>query len=525
MSDEQIDETPNATPKAAPAQSDSNWRERLKQLGKRGFEMAEMERLGFWPPNAETAQRTATLKAELQQVQEGLSPLRKRERELQAEIAKSGDVAALLVEVRRKRIERVKAERAARKQRRAQERETRLAQDKVWRAQTLPHLGREVSRGLRYEGGDEEKLKALGLPLLHTAEELAQAMDITTGRLAWLCYHRGAASIDHYHHFTIPKKSGGRRAISSPKSGLREAQTWLLSKVLSRLPVHEAAMAFRPGLHIGDNAQRHAHVPNGASVVLRIDLKDFFPSINFRRVKWLFQNTGYNEGIATLFALISTEAPRTPLTLDGKTHFVALTERFLPQGACTSPAITNALCRQLDARLMGAAKRCGFIYTRYADDLVFSSSEDKAKVLWLRDLAIRIIVDEKFEVNDDKTAIMRRHRRQTVTGLVINAKSAGPNSQTDSEDAPPGIPHNEIEGTPRLSRRDFRRFRAFLHRYETLGREAVTEQMGQDALSYARGYLSFIHMVSPTQEAKIKAAHPWIEPYAIQKQSEKAPEF
>jgi hypothetical protein len=112
----------------------------------------------------------------------------------------------------------------------------------------------------------------------------------------------------------------------------------------------------------------------------------------------------------------------------------------------------------------------------------------------MRDLATRIITDEKLMVNEDKTAIMRPRGRQTVTGLVVNARNS-----------------RDGQGAPRVSRRDIRRFRAFLHQYETLGRQAMTEKMGQDSLAYARGYLSFIHMVSPEQEQKIRDAHTWLQ--------------
>ncbi|MBV9469013.1 MAG: RNA-directed DNA polymerase, partial [Abitibacteriaceae bacterium] len=274
----------------------------------------------------------------------------------------------------------------------------------------------------------------------------------------------------------------------------REAQSWLLENVLEKIAVHEAAMAFRPALNIAHNAARHA----GASVIVRLDLKDFFPSITFKRVKRMFQRLGFNEGVATLFALLATEAPRVQLTLDGQQHFVAVTERFLPQGACTSPAITNILCRSLDARLSGAACKLGFTYTRYADDLVFSARGDKLKGIAMRELATKIIADEKFVVNEAKTAVLRPHSRQTVTGLVVNAQSTG-----------------EGTGTPRVSRRDIRNFRAFLHQYELRGREAMTEQRGQDALSYARGYLSFVHMVSPAQAAALQQKHPWLERYTL----------
>lgn len=504
--------SPNANGELFP----KNWKEQVRLYGgRKGFIRQELKRLGFWPPQPGSKYRHATAREEaeleglyaalvevrrpmldqLEAIDKSIEDAQKQVRSIGNAGALALKIEALLAEARAARIERVKRERAERKIRRAQETIERAEKDRQWRSQTVPHLGREVSRGLHYDGDDAEKLAALGLPLLHTADDVARALEISTGKLAWLCYHRGAASVDHYHHFTIPKKNGGRRQISSPKPKLRAAQSWLLAEILVRVPVHEAAMAFRPALNIAHNAARHAHLPHGAGVVVRLDLKDFFPSITFKRVKGVFESLGYNEGVASLLALLCTEAPRVELTLDDTKHFVALTERFLPQGACTSPALTNILCRHLDKRLNGAALKCGFVFSRYADDLIFSAPSDKADARAMQSLAIKIIADENFELNLEKVAVMRRHRRQTVTGLVINANRN---------------PHAP-DGGPRLSRRDLRRFRAFLHQYEMLGREAMTQKLGQDAHAYAGGYLSFLHMVSPQQEAKIRAAHPWLE--------------
>ena len=492
-----------------------DWRQQVKLYGgRKGFIRKELKRLGFWPPAPGSKYKhvTASEEAELEQLYNQLIALRgplleqldavdARIRDAKKQLGNVGNEAMLakqiedlIAEIRLKRIERVRQERAERKVRRAEAAAARKEQDKTWRAATLPHLGRGVSTGLNYADGDDDKLSAHGLPLLHTAQEVADALEITTGQLAWLTYHRGAAAIDHYQHFTIPKKSGGRRAISSPKAKLRGAQSWLLENVLAKVPVHEAAMAFRPKLNIAHNAARHA----GASVIVRLDLKDFFPSITFRRVKRLFERLGFNEGVATLFALLATEAPRVELTLDGQKHFVAVTERFLPQGACTSPALTNILCQDLDVRLSGAARKMGFVYTRYADDLIFSARGDKAYPTALCELATKIITEEKFVVNEDKTAIMRQRGRQTVTGLVVNGQNTA-----------------DEQGTPRVSRRDIRNFRAFLHQYELRGREAMSEKIGQDSLSYARGYLSFIHMASTTQATTIQQRHPWLERRAV----------
>jgi len=457
-------------------------RDRLKAVGKDAFVREEMTRLGYWPPSAEVAAKSAEAEAALRPLYEELALLRTELSQIEGEIAQTGDVPTLIAEIRRKRIERVRAARAVRKAEREKTRAEKTVADKAWRQSTLPFLGHGVSSGLVYSGEDAVKLSGQNLPLLNTAADVARAIGIATRDLAFLTYHRGAAMIDHYHRFTIPKKRGGQRVISSPKTRLRVAQRYLLDNVLAPLPVHEAAMAFRPGLSVVDNAKRHA----GKAVVVRVDLKEFFPSVKLPRVKRLFQSMGYNEGVATLFALLATEAPRAAVTLDGgNKRFVAIGERCLPQGACTSPAITNLLCRRMDARLSGAARSLGFLYTRYADDLIFSHDDPKASVGILLKVVRQVIAEVGFVINEEKTAVLRQQHRQVVTGLVANE-------------------------TPRLSRKDLRRFRAFLHQCEKHGHEEMSRRLGQDALAYASGYLSFIHMVNPEQEEQIKRAAPWL---------------
>lgn len=471
----------------------NSWRSEIKKLGKREFERREMERLGFWPPQtvvlADVRARLGSINDDLREVAETSRPLRLRQVELETEIASVGDVEAQIALVRRTRIERVKAAREERKIRRAREREEKAARDKQWRAQQLPHLGRGVSKRLHFDvPSDAEKLARFELPVWSQPHELAAFLKISLGQLAWLCYHCEAAPLDHYSHFSISKKSGGSRAISAPRPYLKAAQSAILSGVLNRVPVHESAAAFLTGKHIGDNAARHAHEDSGGPiVVLRVDLKDFFPSITFNRIAGVFASLGYNVGISTLLALICTESPRVEATFDGQKSFVALGERFVPQGAPTSPALTNLLCRRLDSRLSGLARHFGFVYTRYADDLVFSSAQTEARVVSLQRGVLEILESESFLVNPDKIAIMRRGARQSVTGLVVNGGDG-----------------------PRISRRDLKRFRAVLHDIERNGVDAVSEKMGQSAQSYARGYVSFIHMVSPEVAVKLREKHAWL---------------
>lgn len=461
--------------------SQPGWRARMQEVGKSEFIREEMERLGYWPPEAGVEEAAKQAETQLKALYAELRPLQSELREIDTELRLNGSVAQLLLEVRKKRIERVRAAREVRRTEQQQRTAERREADKTRRRTTLPFLGEGISAGLRYEGGNLQQLADLGLPLLTTASDLAAAIGITTQGLGWLTFHRGAAAVDHYSRFTIPKRSGGVRVISSPKRHLRVAQDWILTTLLNPIAVHDAAMAFRPGRSILDNARQHA----GKAVVIRLDLKDFFPSIRMRRVRGLFESFGYNEGIATLLALLTTESPRVAATLDGEKRFIALGARSLPQGACTSPALTNILCRRLDARLTGLAAAFGFTYTRYADDLVFSHTGPDAPVGPLLGLTRTVIAAEGYVVNDEKTRVMRPQHRQAVTGVVVN----------------------EI---PRVSRHDIRRFRAFLHHCETEGFTSVSERLGKNALLYAAGYLAFLHMVNPEQALHFQEHHPWL---------------
>ena len=139
-----------------------------------------------------------------------------------------------------------------------------------------------------------------------------------------------------------------------------------------------------------------------------MDIKDFFPTVTLPRVKGVFRKAGYREQVATLLALICTESPREVVEHEGKTYYVALGPRCLPQGAPTSPALTNTLCLRLDRRLAGLARQLGWRYTRYADDLTFSLPAGPqgrpAGVGTLLGSVRRIVEAEGFAVHPDKTA-------------------------------------------------------------------------------------------------------------------------
>nr|WP_237446546.1 reverse transcriptase family protein [Shimazuella alba] len=302
-------------------------------------------------------------------------------------------------------------------------------------------------------------------------------MGFTLSEIKWLTYHRNTATINHYTRFTIPKKNGGNREISAPKTKLRKAQTWVKANILDNLAVHDAAYGFVNGKSTVNNAKPHI----GKDAVIKFDLKDFFPSISFVRVRGLFESFGYSRAISTLFALICTEPPRKEVEFDGKMYYVAMSDRQLPQGACTSPTITNLLCRRLDEKLTQLATDKGFTYTRYADDLTFSGKEESLNQLGsLMNNVRSIVAFEGFVVNEEKTRVLRAGRRQRVTGIVVNEKA-------------------------NLTRKDIRSFRALLHNVEQRGLDEENHKNHPHFWDYINGYVSYVQMVRPDIGQKFAA--------------------
>lgn len=269
----------------------------------------------------------------------------------------------------------------------------------------------------------EERAAANELPPLDSPAQLAEALGVSVAQLRGMTYHRDAATSLHYRRFSIPKRDGTERPIWAPLPRLKAAQGWVLHNIVERLPVHGAAHGFLAGRSTLTNAAVHTN----AKLVLKMDVKAFFPTVTWRRVKGVFRRAGYRERVATLLALLCTEAPREVVELDGTTYFVSLGPRCLPQGAPTSPALTNALCLRLDRRLTGLTAKLGWRYTRYADDLTFSLPAAHAgppKLGSLIGCVKRVVETEGFEIHPEKTRVARPGGRQTVTGLVVNGDAA-----------------------------------------------------------------------------------------------------
>lgn len=287
-----------------------------------------------------------------------------------------------------------------------------------------------VSRALRRSASDAvanaareyaAHLASQDLPILFDESHLAYVFEVPADRFP------GWADSIHvqYRSFLIPKRAGGMREIRSPVPELRDRQRWILDSMLPALRIHDAAHGFVAGRSTMTNASCHL----GATEVLRVDIEDFFPSVPFRRVASLYKRLGYTRGVAYRLAQISC--------LHGG----------LPQGAPSSPALANAALYGLDIRLTRFAERHRFVYTRYADDLVFSGAcIGQPHASEVRDL----VKQSGFEVNGSKTRIMRVGDRRLVTGLVVSDPSRA-----------------------RVPRRDRRWLRAQLHNLRMRGPDGV----------------------------------------------------
>jgi retron-type reverse transcriptase len=285
------------------------------------------------------------------------------------------------------------------------------------------------------------------LPVLFTVAELARAFDCSSDRLQWIAANARAS----YRPIDIPKPDGRVRRVLAPSGALRDMQRWILHRILNRSTAHDCAHAFRRGRSIASNAARHTR----KSTIIRLDLEDFFPSIELPKVRAVFVRLGYPYSVALALSRLCTVQGR------------------LPQGAPTSPAVSNLVCGRMDRRLTGLAQRLDFDYTRYADDLIFSSNDPRLPQLI--PLLKQVVEEEGYRVNERKLRIMRQSARQLVTGVVTNER-------------------------PTLPREHRRRLRAALHRLHTEGPTAVQwagGTGGAHTLQVLRGHLAFLRMIDP----------------------------
>jgi hypothetical protein len=265
-----------------------------------------------------------------------------------------------------------------------------------------------------------------GLPRMETPGQLANWLEVSVGELEWFADLKGLnrkklePRLRHYSYRVLRKDASGVRLIEAPKSRLKALQRRILSGILELIPVHDAAHGFRKGRSIQTFCAPHV----GRRVLLKMDLRDFFPAISGARIQGLFRTMGYPEAVADLLGGLCTNA--TPREIWNGADWDAQMlygRRHLPQGAPTSPALANLCAYHVDCRLSGLAAAGSARYTRYADDVAFSGDATFARCaerLSLR--AAAVLLEEGFAVNHRKTRLMRRSVRQHLAGLVVNER-------------------------------------------------------------------------------------------------------
>lgn len=242
------------------------------------------------------------------------------------------------------------------------------------------------------------RLQIFGLPVIENLYDFSTATRLSQK----LIYNLSNNSKYYYKVYNIPKKNSGCRVISQPSRTLKVLQSWILKNILQDLKVSQSSKGFEVETSVLDNAMPH----QGANAILCIDLNDFFPSIKGNWIYTIFRSIGYNKFISSLLTSICT--------YDGS----------LPQGSPCSPKLSNLVCLRLDARLQGYVGKQSIIYTRYADDLTFSALSIKKLVSSYKTIR-RIIQEENFSINKDKTRLAGPSRRKKVTGLVLTDNSVG----------------------------------------------------------------------------------------------------
>lgn len=270
-------------------------------------------------------------------------------------------------------------------------------------------------------------------------ESLARLLDVQPKSLAYIIYK--VKDEDRYSQFEIPKKSGGTRMITAPDGRLKTILSRLAKELLKVYPERHCVHGFAKGKSIRSNASQHLH----KRWIINLDLKDFFPSIHFGRI----------------FGILKAEPFCLGERIAREIANLCCCGNVLPQGAPTSPVLSNFVCWQLDNQLYKLAKSARCTYSRYADDITFSTNlkELPAEIgkitdghLELSDILHDIIKGNSFEINAEKVRYARRDNHQEVTGVVVNS------SRTN------------------VRRTYVRQVRAMLHSCEKFGLEAAAKE-------------------------------------------------
>jgi RNA-directed DNA polymerase len=242
-----------------------------------------------------------------------------------------------------------------------------------------------------------EKLISRKLPVIYNSSHLAALVGYKRSYIKRAIYHTKY----FYRTFSIKKKNGKKREISEPLPSLKEIQDWILNNILYIRKNNRFAKAYIPQKTIVDNIKFHINQP----IVLCVDIQDFFHSITLQSVQEIFVEFGYSLRVAEVLAKL------------------CCLEGHLPQGAPTSPQLSNIYMHSFDTSVAKYCVNKQIRYTRYADDLTFSGNFDDIEVLSFVSQNLNAI---GLKINPEKTKVMTSNMRQIITGIVVNKKAQIP---------------------------------------------------------------------------------------------------
>lgn len=265
-----------------------------------------------------------------------------------------------------------------------------------------------------------QNLRSQNLPIIFSCKHLSLYLGLDNIKeLYELVKNRSR----YYTYYKIRKRRSGFRYIHVPNSKIKIIQKWIFINILQKVSLNVNCKGFRKNYSIRDNAIDHVN----KKYVVNLDIFKCFDSIKIIRVENFFIRLGYTSIVSKLLAKLlfvpATEHYKKFLASEGfiNKELINLYFEILPQGACTSPIISNIILTRLDKRLSAYCLKNGFKYSRYADDLTFSGE----KIVPINFIT-SIINEEGFKLNKDKIKIFRENKRQLVTGVVVNKKVKAP---------------------------------------------------------------------------------------------------
>ncbi len=298
--------------------------------------------------------------------------------------------------------------------------------------------------------------KKTGFPILRHPVDLAMLLKCNVSELLYYIISQKGFPLSYYVNLKIKKFNGEYRNILIPTPRLKYLQRKILDLILYNISIPDYITGFIPNKSIRDNAKIHLY----SEVIIKLDLRRFFPSINWDKIFQVFRGIGLNKPISGVLTCLCSY-------WDG-------TRRYLPQGAPTSPMIANLCALKMDMRLKGLADKFNYRYSRYADDITFSHPKKRPpKILHS---IIKIIREEKFQPNFKKINYISKRNSPKITGIITGGEKLS---------------------IPKKWRKILR---AEIHQYSFIKNEEEKSLKAQ----IIQGKLSFLNMIDPDLSKRLE---------------------